>query len=134
MDWYFGLLINQRCTLICLNHYLIKEPFNDLDSLVKSDYMCASLQKYLRNFSSPCKCIRITFIHRLYTGPKDSWGFEVLSSPAYKKVMENNVKLDLTFNVYDISREKTLTEPKSAMFDWLNNDPCQVKFEQEMAS
>ena len=32
-----------------LSKPLIKEPFNDLDSLVKSDYMWASLQKYLRN-------------------------------------------------------------------------------------
>ena len=74
------------------------------------------MSNYLRNFSSPCKYIRITSIHRLYTGPNDSWVPSVLSSPAYKKVMENNVKLDLSFNDLYISIEKTLKEPKSAFF------------------
>ena len=85
--------------------------------------------KFLRNFSSLYKCIRITSIHRLYTGPKEEWGFNVLSSPAYKKVMENNVELDVSFNDWDISTEKTLTEPKSALFDWSDNKDCQVKFD-----
>ena len=59
----------------------------------------------------------IIHLHRLYTGPKDSYVFEVLSSPAYKKVMENNVDLELSFNNWRISREKTLKEPKKAYFD-----------------
>ena len=88
------------------------------------------MSNYLRNFSSPCKYIRITSIHRLYTGLKDSWVFNVLSSPAYKKVMENNVKLDLSFNDWDISVEKTLTEPQSAFFqNQYNRNPCKVKFD-----
>ena len=54
----------------------------------------------------------------------------MLSSPAYKKVMDNNVKLDLSFNDWKISKEKTLTEPKSAIFNYqLYKDPCKVKFD-----
>ena len=54
----------------------------------------------------------------------------MLSSPAYKKVMDNNVKLDLSFNDWKISKEKTLTEPKSAIFNYqLYKDPCEVKFD-----
>ena len=52
----------------------------------------------------------------MYTGPKDSYFYEVLSSPAYKKVMEKNVNLELSFNAWSISREKTLKEPKRAYF------------------
>ena len=59
----------------------------------------------------------IIHLHRLYTGPKDSYVFQVLSSPAYKKVMENNVDLELSFNNWSISRDKTLKEPKRAYFD-----------------
>ena len=56
------------------------------------------------------------YLHRLYTGPKDEWAFNVLSSPEYKKVMENNVDLELSFNDWDVSQEKTLKEPKRAYF------------------
>ena len=52
----------------------------------------------------------------MYTGTKDGYEIRVLSSPAYEKVMENNVKLDLSFNDLYISIEKTLKEPKSAFF------------------
>ena len=76
--------------------------------------------------------VRISYIHRLYTRPKDGYEIDVLSSPAYEKVMENNVKLDLSFNDLYISIEKTLKEPKSALFaksyyglPW----HCQVKFD-----
>ena len=56
------------------------------------------------------------YSHRLYTGPKDEYTFSVLSSPAYKEVMKNNVDLELSFNNWDVSKEKTLTEPKRAYF------------------
>ena len=52
----------------------------------------------------------------MFTGPKDGYEKRVLSSPAYKKVMANNVKVDLSFNDWNISIEKTLKEPKSALF------------------
>ena len=60
------------------------------------------------------------YLHRLYTGPKDSYYYEVLSSPAYKKVMEKNVHLELSFNDWSISIEKTLKEPKKAYFAIFN--------------
>ena len=70
----------------------------------------------------------ISAIHRLYTGSKDSFVFDVLSSPAYKKVMDKNVNLDLSFNVWEISYEKTLKEPKRVLFGHSGLDyPCQVK-------
>ena len=56
------------------------------------------------------------YLLRLYTGPKDTYRFEVLSSPAYKKVMEKNVNLELSFNDKSTSIEKTLKEPKKAYF------------------
>ena len=60
------------------------------------------------------------YLHRLYTGPKDSYYYEVLSSPAYKKVMEKNVHLELSFNDWSIGMEKTLKEPKKAYFGTFN--------------
>ena len=62
------------------------------------------------------KMIGLFYSHRLYTGPKDFYVFNVLSGPAYKKVMENNVDLELSFNDWDVSKEKTLKEPKRAYF------------------
>ena len=56
------------------------------------------------------------YSHRLYTGPKDQYVFNVLSGPAYKKVLENNVDLEISFNDWDVSKEKTLKEPKRAYF------------------
>ena len=56
------------------------------------------------------------YSNRLYTGPKDEWAFNVLSGQAYKKVMKNNVDLELSFNNWDVSIEKTLQEPKRAFF------------------
>ena len=72
------------------------------------------------------------YLHRLYTGPKDSYRFQVLSSPAYKKVMENNVDLELSFNDWDMSKEKTLIEPKRAYFSNSQSSArsnCQVYFD-----
>ena len=60
------------------------------------------------------------YLHRLYTGPKDSSFSQVLSSPAYKKVMEKNVHLEHSFNDWSRSREKTLKEPKKAFFAIFN--------------
>ena len=56
------------------------------------------------------------YILRLYTGPKDNYVYQILSSPAYKKVMEKNVNLELSFNDKSTSMEKTLKEPKKAYF------------------
>ena len=56
------------------------------------------------------------YILRLYTGPKDTYIYQVLSSPAYKKVMEKNVNLELSFNDWSTSLQKTLKEPKRAYF------------------
>ena len=59
----------------------------------------------------------IFYLYRLYTGSKDSYRFQVLSSQAYRKVMEKNVNLELSFNDdHSISIEKTLKEPKRAYF------------------
>ena len=72
------------------------------------------------------------YTHRLYTGPKDDYVFNVLSSPAYKKVMENNIDLENSFNDYDISIEKTLKEAKKALFSHSYssaNSDCQVNFD-----
>ena len=60
------------------------------------------------------------YLHRLYTGPKDSSFSQVLSSPAYKKVMEKNVHLEHSFNDWSRSIEKTLKEPKKAYFAIFN--------------
>ena len=70
----------------------------------------------------------------MYTGPKDQFVFNVLSGPAFKKVMENNVDLELSFNDWDVSKEKTLKEPKGAYFSdsesSVNSEyKCQVKFD-----
>ena len=77
------------------------------------------------------------YTNRLYTGPKDEYIFNVLSSPAYKKVMENNVDLELSFNDYDISKEKTLKEPKRAYFSHSLSrakSNCQVYFDYTASS
>ena len=52
----------------------------------------------------------------MYTGKKDSFVFNVLSSPAYKKVMENNIDMKNSFNDFYISYERTLKESKAALF------------------
>ena len=67
--------------------------------------------------------------HRLYTGRKDKYVFNILNSSVYKKVMGNNVNLDISFNDWDISKEKTLKEPKTALFSnaMIVSNHCQVK-------
>ena len=53
----------------------------------------------------------------MYTGPKDHAFFDILSSVhAYEQVMKNNVDLELSFNSWDISIQKTLNTSKSALF------------------
>ena len=44
--------------------------------------------------------------------------------------MENNINLDVSFNEWDVSLEKTLTQPKSALFSssYYENH-CQVKLD-----
>ena len=56
-------------------------------------------------------------MYRLYTGPK-GWDFYITlsSTQAYEKIMKHNVDLKLSFNSWDISVEKTLNTPKSALF------------------
>ena len=66
------------------------------------------------------------YSHRLYTGPKDTHVFNVLSSPVYKKVMENNVNLEFSFNDWDVSKEKTLKEPKRA---YLSDSESSIRYE-----
>ena len=69
-------------------------------------------------------------IYRLFTGPKDSSIFDILSTTPYKSVMANNVDLDLSFDSEDKSIEKTLQESKRAFFSFeANVDPiykCKV--------
>ena len=87
-----------------------------------------TIQKYMKKCSNDYKqLLRLIdldtgsmndlffYLHRLYTGPKDSYYYEVLSSPAYKKVIEKNVHLELSFNDWSIGMEKTLKEPKKSI-------------------
>ena len=77
------------------------------------------------------------YSHRLYTGPKDEWAFNALSSQVYKKVMENNVDLELSFNDWGISEEKTLKEPKRAYLSHSQSSAksnCQVNFDLTASS
>ena len=67
-------------------------------------------------------------IYRLYTGPKDSYFSNVLSTPLYKKVKENNVDLESSFNIWKISINKTLNEPKSALFAYSFLEHCMVRY------
>ena len=54
---------------------------------------------------------------RLYSSPKDWSYYDTLTtSQAYEKVMKNNVDLELSFNSWDTSIEKTLNISKSAIF------------------
>ena len=71
----------------------------------------------------------IAYLHfcRLFTGPKDSSIFDILSTTPYKSVMENNVDLDLSFNSDDMGIEKTLEEPKRAYFNFEINVAAKYK-------
>ena len=78
--------------------------------------------------------------YRLYSSPKD-WSFynTLTSTQAYEKVLKNNVDLELSFNSWDISIQKTLNTSKSAFFadsrffDWFSKDvkdlSCKVRLE-----
>ena len=71
------------------------------------------------------------YSHRLYTGPKDAYVFNVLSSPAYKTVMDNNVDSELSFNDWDISKEKSLKDHKGTYFSTSQSSAksnCRVSF------
>ena len=66
---------------------------------------------------------------RLYSGPKDSAYFTILSSSAYEKIMKYNVDQELSFNSWDISIDKTLKNSKSAIFahsDVVEHSGCMV--------
>ena len=62
-------------------------------------------------------CLTIkNFLHSLFAGPKDGASHNILSSTqAYKNVMKNNVDLELSFNSWDISIQRTLNTTKSAI-------------------
>ena len=65
----------------------------------------------------------------MYSGPKDSSYFTILSSSAYEKIMKNNVDQEFSFNSWDISIEKTLKKSKSAIFahsDIMELSSCMV--------
>ena len=71
----------------------------------------------------------------MYTSPKDWAYYNTLSSTkVYEKVTKNNVDLELSFNSWDISIQKTLNSPKGAIFadssfyDWARV-PCVVRLE-----
>ena len=87
---------------------------------------------YLHN---PITILLLYLLCRLYTGPKDWAVSNILSSTqAYEGIMKNNVDLELSFNSWDISIQKTLNSPKSAIFadssffDWARV-PCVVRLE-----
>ena len=67
-------------------------PFKDLESLSNTEYV-------------------------LYTADKTTSTYPVLQSWPYKKVWENNIKDDKSFNSnLDLQIETTLTKPYSAFF------------------
>ena len=53
---------------------------------------------------------------RLYSGPKETVIFNVLSSSPYKRVMKNNIDLETSFNSNKDSVKKTLNEAERAFF------------------
>ena len=72
------------------------------------------------------------YLHRIYTSLNGTYSFNVLSSPPYKKVMENNIDLEHSFNKWSLSKEKTLKEPKGAYFSHSESSAkfdCQVIFD-----
>ena len=71
-------------------------------------------------------------ITRLYTGPKDTSIFNHLATEPYKNIMENNINKEEAFNPTDISIQKVLNEPNTALFHFEGNVPeyykCLVRF------
>ena len=55
-------------------------------------------------------------LDRLYTGPKDSAIFNLLATEPYKTVMSNNINMEESFNPTNISIQKVLNEPNTALF------------------
>ena len=55
--------------------------------------------------------------YRIYTGPKDSALYGVLTSGPYKIVMENNIDFETSFNNWEKNMKITLSEPNAAYFD-----------------
>ena len=53
----------------------------------------------------------------MYTAPKDYSYYATLSStPAYEQIMKTNVDVELSFNSWDISIQKTINTSKSALY------------------
>ena len=72
---------------------------------------------------------------RLYAGDRSELsGKTLLTSAIYRDVIKNNVDLDTSFNRIDISVEKTLNEPNTALFydhhyvQGTSKHKCKVKF------
>ena len=55
---------------------------------------------------------------RLYTGPKDTSIFNHLATAPYKNIMKNNIKMEEAFNPTEISIQKVLNEPNTALFHY----------------
>ena len=63
-------------------------------------------------------------ICRLFTGAKDTSIFTHLSSETYKKIMRNNIDLETSFNPTEVSIQKVLREPKTALIQFEVNVPA----------
>ena len=73
-------------------------------------------------------------ISRLYTEKGHYYQNVLSTSSAYKNIMKNNVDLEVSFNYWNISKEKTLKEPKKALFSnsrrlLHDKSHCQVKMD-----
>ena len=66
-------------------------------------------------------------ITRLYTGPKDSSIFNHLVTEPYKNIMKNNINMEDSFNSIEISIQKVLNEPNTALF-WYLEDVVSEKY------
>ena len=73
-------------------------------------------------------------ISRLYAEKGHYYQNVLSTSSAYKNIMKNNVDLEVSFNYWNISKEKTLKEPKKALFSnsrrlLHDKSHCQVKMD-----
>ena len=66
-------------------------------------------------------------ITRLYTGPKDTSIFNHLVTEPYKNIMKNNINMEDSFNSIEISIQKVLNEPNTALF-WYLEDVVSEKY------
>ena len=64
---------------------------------------------------------------RLYTGPKDSAIFNLLASEPYKNIMIKNIIIEESFHSTEISIQKVLNEPNTALF-WYLEDVVSEKY------